>query len=382
MNHETLSKLLVTGSFCLAVFMLLTLVGCGGSGGNAVASTSVTTTTTAELQTLGAALYFDTNLSEPAGQSCASCHLPAAGFVDPDHSHPTSKGAVAGRFGNRNAPTASYVAFIPGFRLSTAPNGTLNFVGGQFWDGRASTLEVQAQGPFLNVLEMNNASKAAVIDKLKHASYANDFKAVFGANALDNVDTAYAQIAQAIAAFERTSTFSPFTSKFDAVQKGQATFTAAEQNGFNLFNGKGQCAACHHTPAGPEVFSDFVYHNVGVPANPNNPFLSLDTSLNPAGSAFIDLGLGGVLNAASENGKFRTQSLRNIAVTGPYMHNGVLATLTDVVNFYNRRDTDHIVPEVNQNVDNGGRIGELGLSNTEIQDMIAFLGTLTDGYLH
>lgn len=140
-------------------------------------------------------------------------------------------------------------------------------------------------------------------------------------------------ISQAIVAFERTATFAPFTSKYDAVQKGLAVFTVAESNGFALFNGKGQCAACHHTPNDSEVFSNFVFDNIGVPANPNNPFLTLDASLNPAGTALVDLGLGGVLNSTNENGKFRTPTLRNITLTAPYMHNGVFATLTDVINF-------------------------------------------------
>ncbi len=101
----------------------------------------------------------------------------------------------------------------------------------------------------------------------------------------------------------------------------------------------------------------------------------------PAGTAYVDLGLGGALNDTRENGKFRVPTLRNVALTAPYMHNGVFATLADVINFYNRRDLDHIEPEVNQNVDHGGRIGNLGLTGSEIQDLIAFLETLTDGYL-
>lgn len=379
MHNPTRRKTLAFGHKAFLPFLLLSLSACTAGGDftptPAPASGNVT------IQSLGAAIYFDTNLSEPAGQSCASCHLPAAGFADPDHSHATSKGAVPGRFGNRNAPTASYAAFIPGFALVTGPNGVSNFAGGQFWDGRANSLELQAQGPFLNILEMNNPSRVAVVNKIKLASYANDFKAVFGANALENVDTAYVQISQAIAAFERTATFAPFTSKFDAVQKGLAVFTLSEANGFVLFNGKGQCAVCHHTPLGSDVFSNFVFHNIGVPANPNNPFLYLDASLNPAGTAYVDPGLGGVLNDTRENGKFRTPSLRNIALTAPYMHNGVFATLDDVINFYNRRDIDHIVPEVNQNVANGGNIGNLGLTDGEIQDLIAFLGTLTDGFV-
>ena len=115
----------------------------------------------------------------------------------------------------------------------------------------------------------------------------------------------------------------------------------------------------------------------GVPANPNNPFLALDPTLNPDGFTFADLGLGGVLGDAGENGKFRTPTLRNIDSTAPYMHNGVFDSLAEVIDFYNRRDLDAIVPEVDQNVDNGGNIGNLNLSPAEIADLIAFLQTLT-----
>jgi len=363
-NHSLITLFLT----CQAA---ITLTGCSTESGTG----TVTVSSTTALQNLGEALYFDENLSNPPGQSCASCHLPGAGFADPDSHFPTSEGVIAGRFGNRNSPTASYAAFIPDFHFDAGSN---QFVGGQFLDGRAATLEEQAQGPFLNALEMNNASKAEVIDKVKSAAYASDFETVFGAGALDNVDSAYLQIAEAIAAFERTDTFSPFNSKFDAVQNGLAIFTLAEQNGQNLFNGKAQCARCHSTPTGEQVFSNFSYRNIGTPANPNNPFLFLDASLNPDGTAFVDTGLGGVIGDARSIGRFRVPTLRNINETAPYMHNGVFNTLEEVIVFYNRRDLDGITAEVNQNVNDAANIGELGLTDAEIQDLIAFLQTLSD----
>lgn len=332
---------------------------------------------TPELQALGRAIYFDTNLSEPAGQSCASCHTPGSAFTDPDQGQATSEGVITGRFGSRNAPTVSYAAFIPSFRF-VPDGGAGDFLGGQFWDGRASTLEEQAKAPFLNILEMNNPDKNSVVGKVSVATYANDFKNVFGANAFNNVDSAYDQIAIAIAAFERTSEVSPFTSKFDDVQRGLAFFTAAELNGSLLFIGKAQCARCHNSPNGAQVFSNFIYHNIGVPKNPANPFLLLDPTLNPDGAAFVDLGLGGVLADSTRDGEFRVPTLRNIALTAPYMHNGVFNTLEEVINFYNRRDLDSIVPEVNLNVNNELEIGELGLTAGEIQDLIAFLNTFSD----
>lgn len=364
----------------IALTLLLTflLAGCGSSSSTEAAATATAVDTTAQA-TLGEKLYFDTNLSNPPGQSCAVCHLPTSGFADPDNGQPTSEGAITGRFGNRNSPTASYAAQIPEFSFVTGGPGGGHYVGGQFLDGRASTLELQALGPFLNILEMNMASEAAVIDQIKLATYAAEFETVYGTGALDNSATAYQQVSQAIAAFERTAVFSLFNSKFDAVQNGTDTFTVAEQNGQNLFNGRGNCVRCHNTGNGsPQVFSDFEYRNIGTPANPANPFLTLDSSLNPDGAGFVDLGLGSAVNEVAQNGKFRTPTLRNINTTAPYMHNGVFNTLTEVVNFYNRRDVDGIVPEVNQNIDNGGNIGNLNLTPAEVQDLVAFMQTLSD----
>lgn len=335
----------------------------------------INTESSASLESLGEILYFDDNLSNPPGQSCASCHLPSAGFADPDNHFPTSEGIIPGRFGNRNSPTSRYAATIPEFHFDADRN---QFVGGQFLDGRAATLEDQAQGPFINPLEMNNANKAQVIEKIRSSAYASDFEAVFGTGALDDTDQAYVQVSQAIAAFERTGTFSPFNSRFDQVENGTAVFTLAEQRGRALFNGKAQCVRCHSTPVGAQVFSDFSFKNIGTPANPDNPFLALDASLNPDGPGFVDTGLGGVLDDPLQDGKFRVPTLRNVNETAPYMHNGVFDTLEEVIEFYNRRDIDGIEAEIPRNVNNAGNIGELGLTDDEIQDLIAFLMTLSD----
>ncbi|MCP4767701.1 MAG: c-type cytochrome [Gammaproteobacteria bacterium] len=382
LTFSQLETLFVPG---LLIIVLLSGCGSGGSGGETaeareVVETETATETLSEIATLGREIYFDENLSSPVGQSCASCHLPDAGFADPDQHFPVSEGAIGGRFGARNAPTASYAAFIPEFEF--VPDGAGgHYRGGQFLDGRASTLELQAQGPFLNPLEMNMADKAAVIDAIRTADYAADFLGVFGDTALDNVDQAYEQLATAIAAFERSSLFAPFDARFDAVIAGADVFTLAEQNGQNLFNGRANCNRCHSSGRGPgQVFSDFEYHNIGVPANPANPFLTLPPALNPDGNGFVDNGLGAVLGEVDQNGKFRTPTLRNVALTAPYMHNGVFDTLEEVVEFYNQRNVDGVVAEVAQNVDNAGNIGNLGLTPGEIQDLVAFMQTLSDGF--
>ena len=329
---------------------------------------------------LGNRIYFDTHLSAHM-QSCASCHTPNAGFADPDRNVPTSEGAIRGRFGNRNSPTAAYAAFSPEFRFDTASG---RYIGGQFWDGRAKNLEEQAKGPFLNPLEMNNPSKAAVIAKIQRASYANLFLSVFGPDAWSNTDRAYDFVVEAIAAFERTAFFNAFTSKFDAYLLSTATLTPQEQQGFALFTGKGRCHECHTSSPGPDgtppLFTNFLYENLGIPRNPNNPFYRLSLDLNPDGANFIDYGLGAIIKDPAQNGKFKVPTLRNVAITAPYFHNGIYSTLFDVVQFHNRKYVGQVVsPEVDENV-NWAQVGNLGLSDQEINDLVAFLGTLTDGY--
>jgi cytochrome c peroxidase len=175
---------------------------------------------------LGEFLYFDENLSEPFGQSCASCHDPDFAFVDPDKGLPVSEGVIPGRFGGRNSPSAAYAMYSPTRYYDKKEK---LWIGGQFWDSRATgdllgdPLADQALGPFLNPVEMNNPSKAAVIDDVKNSAYAGLFEDVWGESLLgidledeDQVDAAYEQVALSIAAFERTQLFGQFTSKYDA----------------------------------------------------------------------------------------------------------------------------------------------------------------------
>ncbi|WP_190277875.1 cytochrome c peroxidase [Colwellia psychrerythraea] len=351
-----------------------------------VLSPSLTTTLldgsivdTAMLVSLGNQLYHDTNLSTPIGQSCANCHDLNSGFDDPNTANPTSVGADGRSFGTRNYPTASYSAHIPEpqNRIAGGPQG---LIGGLFLDGRAASLEEQAKGPFLNPIEMGNASVNEVISKIAQSSYATEFELLFGEGIFLDTERAYNYVADAIAAFERSPVFSPFTSKFDRVQAGIATFTSAERQGQDIFNNKGDCRRCHSTNAAtaiaetntPEIFSDFSYKNIGVPSNPLLPAFIEDP-------LFIDLGLGAQSGNDRNNGQFRVSTLRNIANRAPYMHNGVFSSLSEVINFYNTRDTSFTdVPEVNQNIDQGGRIGELNLTDNEIENLIAFLETLTD----
>jgi cytochrome c peroxidase len=289
------------------------------------------------------------------------------------------------------------------------------YVGGLFWDGRANTLEEQAQKPFLNPLEMHNPNMETVVQTVRTSQYAYLFEEVFGPNPFKNVETAYQNIAQAIAAYERSAEMIPFSSKFDLYLDGQVQLTAAEANGLALFAGKGKCVNCHSMTYNPDperfpelkpLFTNFGYQNVGAPPNPDNPYYNLPKGFNPLGKNYVDLALGAVLagrgdpnadvtnaSAQKQNGKFKIPSLRNVAVTAPYEHNGVFKTLKDVVRFNNTRDVpggnsgaDWPAPEVAENVHRHmppmpGFFGQLGLTDQEVDDIVAFLETLTDGHV-
>jgi cytochrome c peroxidase len=364
---------------CMAV-LLLTL-----------AATALAVAQLTPMEQLGELLYFDTDLSQPAGQSCASCHLPEAGFADPDADLPVSQGVLPrNRFGNRNSPSAAYAMFSPIFYFDETEG---LWIGGQFWDGRATgeilgdPLADQALGPFLNILEMNNPSKLTVIIKIRRSDYADLFEQVWGEGSLDDVEAAYDQVALSIAAFERTSLFAPFSSKYDYYLAGNDVLTEMELRGLALFEdeNKGKCALCHISQPGPggsaPLFTDFTYDNLGVPKNPENPFYDLPPALNRDGEDFVDYGLGGILGLPEEMGKFKVMTLRNIAITPPYMHNGIFNTLHEVVDFYNTRDLGGWPPpEVPENV-NQDELGDLGLTAAEVDTIVAFLETLTDGYV-
>ena len=358
-------------------------------------------------QQLGKQLFFDPNLSHPNGQSCGSCHAPEAGFTDPDKTFPVSKGVFPDRFGSRNTPTAAYMAFSPVFHFDQKEE---LYVGGQFWDGRAATLAEQAKQPFLNPVEMANPDIATVVKDVRQASYVELFKRVYGPDSLENDEQAFNHVADAIAAFESTRQFNAFTSKFDYYLAGKAKLTKQEQRGLKLYEAedKGNCAACHplwpdENDGTPPLFTDFTYDNLGVPRTPDNPFYKLPSKFNPEGVKFLDIGLAANPQvkaegrASQERGKVKVPTLRNIAITSPYMHNGYFKELKNVVDFYNTRDTKPVCPdpmtpeksairqgcwpvaEIKENV-NKDELGDLKLTEEEVDDIVAFMRTLTDSY--
>jgi cytochrome c peroxidase len=334
---------------------------------------------------LGSAAFADPSLSRPAGQACTDCHALNRAFTDPESDRSTSGGAVVGRFGPRNSPTVMYARYVPPLHFDRDTN---QFVGGLFWDGRAATLEEQASGPLVNPLEMNNADKAAVVAALRTASYADAFRAIYGATSLDDVEHASANLVDAIATYERSPELSPFSSKYDRYLAGSATLTPQELRGLAIFEDpvRGNCASCHPSRPAPDgtppLFTNFTYANVGIPKYTNSKFLAQPPELNPDGQAFVDHGLMKTVDDPREDGKFRVPTLRNVARTGPYGHNGYFANLEWMLDFLNTRDVGSpdtgpwAWPEVAANLES--RVGHLGLTQNDVFDLLAFLETLTD----
>lgn len=343
-----------------------------------------------DIERLGQAIFNDKNLSQPAGQSCATCHSADLAFTDPESKKATSNGVLTKRFGKRNAPTIAYTSFSPEFHYDE-DGGT--YVGGLFFDGRVDNLAEQARLPFLDQSEMHSPDIRHVTQGVRNADYAPLFKKVFGAGAFNkSINRIYGHITEAIAAFEASAAVNQFSSKFDYYLKGEAQLTAIEARGLKLFNGKANCFACHpSTVVGDEpgpLFTDFTYDNIGIPKNWNNPFLRMPSTLNPDGREFIDYGLANTVlefdteGAAAEAGKFKVPTLRNLELTAPYGHNGYFKTIKQIVQFYNTRDVASFEwpeGEVPETV-NHDELGDLHLSDDEVDSVVAFLLTLTDGY--
>jgi cytochrome c peroxidase len=380
----------------------MVLAGCGGGGGPSPAADAAKALSAAAL--LGEKIFADASLSASGRQSCATCHEPATAHAtnDPAASVPLG-GLLMTTPGFRNAPSLRYLDATPAFFFD---DGTPT--GGFDRDGRTADRIAQAERPFLAPHEMANPDRAAVIDKLARTPYAAEFRALFGADILRDPDAAFARVQYALAQYQlEDADFHPFDSKYDAFLAGRAQLTAQELRGLAWFNApdKGNCAACHPSARGtggaPPLFTDFTYDNLGVPRNANIP-----ANADPA---YYDLGLCGPFRAdlaASRPdlcGAFKVPTLRNVAVTAPYFHNGRFATLKEAVGFYVRRDTNpeewyaraadgtiekfnDLPPQFRGNVNvtevpYNRKPGDApALNEQEIDDLVAFLATLTDGY--
>jgi cytochrome c peroxidase len=359
---------------------------------------------------LGKLIFFDTNLSTPPGMSCATCHAPEVGFTGPDSAINETTvvypGVIHTRFGNRKPPAAAYGGDSPVLYYDEYDEV---WVGGMFWDGRATgwtlgdPLAEQAQGPFLNPLEQNMPGAKQVCLAMRRSGYVALFEQVWGAGSLDCVNDVvgtYERIARSISAYEQSGEVNPFTSKYDYYLASQAELTAQETLGLELFEGKAMCSACHISQPGPDgeppLFTDFTYDNLGIPKNPDNPFYGMPRRWNPDGANWIDPGLGGFLQASgytedvymAEMGKFKVPTLRNVDLrlyegfVKAYGHNGYFKSLEEITHFYNTRDVNPMwpAPEYPDTV-NTDELGNLGLTAEEEAAIVAFMKTLSDGYM-
>jgi cytochrome c peroxidase len=357
---------------------------------------------------LGKALFYDKNLSVNGAEACAACHAPEVGFTGPDAlvnaSGAVYPGVLEDRFGNRKPPSSAYAGDSP-FLHFVETEGA--WFGGMFWDGRATgeilgdPLAEQAQGPFLNPLEMGMPNAKLLCLRVANADYASLFLDVWGPGSLDcvkDVPGAYERIARSIAAYERSPEVNPFSSKFDlfwdnASNAGKEVtqitsgmgggmggggmggggmgggggmdpnrwqnfrglgLTDAELQGLAMFNSQAGCSDCHSLEPGTEgypLFTDFGYDNIGVPKNPENPFYTMPQKWNPDGVDWVDYGLGGFLKSAGypaevyepEMGKVKVPTLRNVDLrpsadfVKAYGHNGYFKSLEDIVFFYHWR---------------------------------------------
>ena len=426
------------------------------------------------LPLLGKILFFDKALSVNRNEACAFCHMPQTGFQGAIES--LNQGAVAQpgsvrtRFSLRKPPSAAYAAFSPPLFYADKPGEakcSRCFIGGNFWDLRATGLRLQsptamqAEGSPLNPTEMANPDPACVVRRMSERPYKGLFESVWGPRAFeiawpDDVDalcsrpndnpassigsevpgpnttplvvklspadrarvqSTFDQMAEAIAAYEASPEVSPFSSKFDAYLAGKAELSEAERRGHDLFNGQAKCLNCHVDPKGEHhpLFTDNTTSNLGVPRNPDLAFYH-ETQAdpfgyvpNPQGEAVVDKGVGNFLRSpenANEawkqlaprfDGRFRVATVRNVDkrprpdFVKAYMHNGYFKSLKEVVHFYNTRDTlprceagspgekvscwppPENATNINTNCCN------LGLTDQQEDDLVAFLKALTDG---
>jgi cytochrome c peroxidase len=420
-RQRRIPKILVAAAACSALVYSVILLAC--SDEVVIVGTDLyfplvygDAPTASQLTALGRAMFFDAGLSASGKMSCASCHSPAHAYGPPDARIALPGGPQMNRSGFRNTPSLRYlhspIAFTEHFYEIEVTGGKDDEgpTGGRTWDGRVNTGHDQALMPLLDRNEMANADTGEVISRLRKASYAEDFrKAVSapGEDVFDNPDAVIGWLTVAIEMFEQSvADFHPFTSKYDAYLRDEVELSAKEKRGLLLFNDekKGNCASCHASshknPAGrPPIFTDFGFVALGVPRNKAIP-----ANADPK---FFDLGLCGPMRTDLKDkpeycGLFRTPSLRNVALRKSFFHNGQMHSLKDVVEFYVTRD---ITPQkwypraANGSIDQYNDLPEKYRENlntdppfaplkgnrprlnaAEIDDIVAFLGTLTDGY--
>ena len=419
-----------------------------------------------QIELLGKAMLYDKHLSVNRNEACAFCHMPATGFTGPvselNRTTGSYPGSVRTRFSNRKPQSHAYAPLSPVLHYNP---GQGDLVGGNFWDMRATGRRLgnaaaeQAEGPPTNPVEMGLSDSACAVYRASERPYRALFERIWGAQAfaiqwpsdveqvcnqpgpppanepmpvhLTEFDRGRAaatfdQMALSIAGYEASAEVTPLTSKFDAVMAGKAHFTPQEQAGYALFRGKAQCNNCHRDggPGEDPLFTDFTASNIGTPANRMLPYFAEQQpdargyAANPAGSGYVDPGVGGFLTesnllshpsavdarwrplTAENMGRFQVPTLRNVdkrpypSFVKAYGHNGYFKSLESIVHFYNTRDvlrrcgttdsgegtTCWPAPESANNM-NTKFVGQLGLTDDEEDELVSFMQTLTDGFM-
>jgi cytochrome c peroxidase len=384
----------------ISLFCLAGLLACV----SASASVTPAASRLDPLAALGEKLFFDKTLSASGKMACATCHDPNRAYGPPPGKAIAVGGRDSAQSGTRAVPSLRYLRSSPPFNLEHRfIDGDIAPVGGYMWDGRAASIRDQAQLPLLAANEMANASAADVVKKLSKSRYSTQFRAAFGTDVFKDPTRAFASALEALDAFQNTpSRFFPFSSRYDAFLRGEIELTEQEERGAALFKDptKGNCASCHLASSRggtPPIFTDYDFANIGVPRNPRIP-----ANADPK---YFDLGLCGPLRSDLAGQKdycgfFRAPTLRNVAIRDAFFHNGAFNNLRDMLKFYVERDlapqkfyprnpdgsvhkADDIPPGYPDTLDHDPPLDRGGsdapaLSDSEIDDVIAFLETLTD----
>lgn len=365
---------------------------------------------------VGQKLFFDTNLSASKKMSCASCHDPNSHYAPSNSLSVQLGGPNLNLAGTRAVPSLKYKEYTPAYSdLLDNPDGVSapGPGGGYMWDGRAATLADQVALPLLAANEMANTSAATVVATVQSASYAALFQQAFGVTAFSDTQAAFADIGAALQAYQlEDPSFHPYSSKYDlyAGNKLGGTLSPSETRGLQVFQdpNRGNCAACHYSGAGLNgsvaLFTDFSFEAIGVPRNSAIPANATKLGLALSYDTGICSRTDHPLPANAQYcGMFKTPTLRNVATRHAFFHNGVFHTLTDVIHWYNTRDTNPALwyPAVNGvvqkfndlptiyrgNIDpqvplDGRPVGsQPAMSDQDMVDLEAFLDTLTDGYV-
>ena len=354
------------------------------------------------LSRLGRVIFFDASLSSSGKLACATCHDPRYAYGPPPGKAIAMGGKDMQQPGTRAVPSLRYLHAAPHFReQSKFLDGDVGPVGGFTWDGRAESLAAQARIPLFAANEMANTSDMELAAKLRRAPYAALFRKAFGEHIFNDANRAVAAATSALQAFQQEPRdFFPYSSRYDAFLRGDIELTDQEARGADIFKDphKGNCASCHlgtRRDGQPPPFTDFDFVNVGVPRNPR-----IAANKDPK---YFDLGLCGREDLANKRnlcGYFRSPTVRNVALRDAFFHNGVYTSLREVINFYNERDLypekyyprnpdgtlrrfDDLPPGIADNIDHDPPLdrepgAQPALSEADINDLLAFLNTLTD----